>query len=205
MNAMTRRVPLALAALAAAWSSAAAQSSGGAAAATGVHACSLLTDAEVERLINRGRRAFGEPEVVSLLGGAGTACEYPVGAQVVLFSGPTSQRDLETLLQRFKKDKEIRHPVTGVGDRAYIIFPTPRDKYEDRVAYLVTFVGRHTVAVSMAAEDSPADGPMMEYCRRGQLSREECAELEAAGKGQTAESLQPAVVEVARAVVAKLR
>ena len=49
-----------------------------------------------------------------------------------------------------------------------------------------------------------SDGPMMEYCRRGQLSREECAKLKA-DKSETAESLQPAVIEMAEAVVAKLR
>ena len=211
MGAMTRSAQLALAAVAivVVWSASAAQSPSSAAAAaanrSSPDACSLLTDAEVEKLVVRGRPTYGikqRGEAVRLADGS--ACEYPIGAQVVLFSGPKSQTDFEAFLRNFKKDKERRHPVSGVGDRAYIMFPTPRDEYEDRLAYLVTSVGQHTVAVSMAAKKGAAEGPMMEYCRRGQLSKKECAEIEAA-KGETAESLQPAVVEVAKAVVAKLR
>ncbi len=205
MAAQTRTAPLALAAVMAVTvcSPATGQSAEkGAAPAKG--ACSLLTSAEVERLIDRGQPSYGAPEAVAL-GAAASACEYPVGAQVVVFSGPKSGSDFEAFLRNYKKDKERRHPVSGVGDRAYIMFPTPRDEYEDKLAYLVMSVGQHTVAVSMAAKESAADGPMMEYCRRGQLSKKECAELEAKGKGETAESLQPAVVEVAKVVVAKLR
>lgn len=206
MGAMTRSARLALAAVAAWWTPVVAQATRapGAPAGNGgmPHACSLLTSVEVEKLINRGRPAYGEPEALSLGGGSG--CEYPVGAQVLIFSGPKSQSDFESFLRTFKKDKETRHPVPGVGDRAYIMFPTPRDENEDRLAYLVTTVGRHTVAVSMAAKKGQADGPMMEYCRRGELSKKECAQIEA-DKSETAESLQPAVVEVAKVVIAKLR
>ena len=205
MALMTRRAPLVLAtATMMTFSSPMVAQSTSAAASgkEGLQVCSLLTDAEVKQLINRGRPAYGKPEAVSLAGGS--ACEYPVGAQVVLFSGPRAQSDFEALLKNFKKDREPRHPVSGIGDRAWIMFPTPRDKYEDRLAYLVTTVGQHTVAVSMAAKDGQADGPMMEYCKRGQLSKKECDEIEK-DKSETPESLQPAVEAVAKAVVAKLR
>jgi hypothetical protein len=210
MSRMTRNAPFGFAtatAVVALFTPAAApaQSASAATKATGPgvrKACVLLTDAEVEKLINRGRPAYGTPEEVALAGGS--ACEYPAGAQVVLFSGPNSQRDLDALLRNFEKDKEPRHPVSGIGDRAWIMFPRPRDQYEDRLAYLVTTVGPHTVAVSMAAKEGQANGPMMEYCRRGQLSKKECAEIEK-DQGETPESLQPAVEAVARVVVAKLR
>jgi hypothetical protein len=45
---------------------------------------------------------------------------------------------------------------------------------------------------------------MMEYCKRGQLSKKECDQIEN-DKSETAESLQPAVVELAKVVVAKLK
>ena len=202
--------PFALTGVAAlmAWSASAAQSSSArAASATGAarDACSLLTAGEVEKLINRGRPADGEEATATTLrGGAGSVCEYPIGAQVVWFPGPNSQAEFEDFLRNFKKDKEPRHPVAGVGDRAWIMFPTPRDEYEDKLAYLVTTVGQHTVAVSMAAKKGAADGPMMEYCKRGQLSKKECSQIEN-DKSETAESLQPAVVEVAKVVVAKLK
>lgn len=204
----TRTLPIILAAAAmmALWSPLSAQTAGPASAAkqTTRDACSFLTEGEVDRLINRGQRAYGTAESVPLRGGAGSVCEYPIGAQVVLFSGPRSQEEFEAFLKTYNRDRERRHPVSGIGDRAYIMFPTPRHKNEDRLAYLVTNVGPHTLGVSMAARDGMGDSPMMEYCRRGQLSREECAKLEA-DKSETAESLQPAVKEVAKAVVAKLR
>jgi hypothetical protein len=191
-----------------AWSPSAAQSpSARATSAPGAarDACSLLTAGEVEKLINRGRPTYGQEATATTVGGgAGSVCDYPVGAQVVWFPGPKSQAGFEAFLKAWKRDKEARHPVAGVGDRAWIMFPTPRDQYEDKVAYLVTAVGQHTVAVHLAAKKGAADGPMMEYCKRGQLSKKECDQIEN-DKSETAESLQPAVVELAKAVVAKLK
>jgi hypothetical protein len=167
-------------------------------------ACTLLTDAEVQKLINRGQQAYGEPTGLTLGADTDTACEYPIGAQIVLFSGPGSADRFDVFLKRFSKDQVPRHPVADIGDRAFIMFPPPRDKDEDRLAYLVGYVGQNTFAVSMAAREGQAGSPMLQYCKTGQLSKQECAELEK-DKGETPESLQPAVEEVARAVVPKLR
>ena len=210
MRTKSACVSWALAGLAAlnAWSPSAAQSPGArAASATGAarDACSLLTAGEVEKLINRGRPTYGQEATATTVGGgAGSVCDYPIGAQVVWFPGPKSQTNFEAFLKSWKRDREVRHPVAGVGDRAWIMFPTPRDQYEDKVAYLVAAVGQHTVAVHIAAKKGAADGPMMEYCKRGQLSKKECDQIEN-DKSETAESLQPAVVELAKVVVAKLK
>lgn len=57
------------------------------------------------------------------------------------------------------------------------------------------------------ARKGRAQSVMAQYCRSGEVSKrdqKECEEV-LADKGETAESLQPAVVEVAKAAVAKLR
>lgn len=204
MGAITRSAPLALATVAtlAMWSPVAAQS----ASAASRDACSLLTGEEVRKLVIRGRETYGvdqSPEVMSLPGG-GSVCHYPIGGQVILFSGPKAQSDFEALLKSYKVDQGTRHPVSGVGDQAYIMFLPRRYQSGDDAAMLATRVGRHSLGVSLDARQGRADGPMMEYCRRGQLSKEECADIEA-DKSETAESLRPALVEMARAAVAKLR
>jgi hypothetical protein len=120
-----------------------------------------------------------------------------------------SQSDFEASLRRYQRDKETRHPVTGVGDRAYIMFPAPRNEYEDKVALLVTSVGQHTLGISLATRKGAANSLSAEICRgyQSELSKKEKEECEniSADKGETAESLQPAVVEIAKVAVAKLR
>jgi hypothetical protein len=134
-----------------------------------------MPSAEVATLI--GRRFHDDPDPTTLAGGAGSACTYGSGnAQVVVFSGPRSRQLWDNYLRNFKKDKEARQPVPAAGAGAYVIYPTPRDQYEDTIGLLVVTSGAHTVGVSVAAET-----------------------------GQPAASVQPALVALARAVVAKLR
>jgi hypothetical protein len=138
-------------------------------------ACSLLTNAEIERLT--GRRLYSEPEPTSLADGAGSACTYGTGkAQLVLFSGPKSQELWNDYLKNFGRDKDAKHPVPAAGSGAYVIYPTPRDEYEDTIGLLVVNAGPHTLGVSLAA-----------------------------AKGEPAESVQPTLVTLANAVVTKLR
>jgi hypothetical protein len=166
------------------------------------HACSLLTAPEIEKLINRGQPTYGQvPEAMSVTGG--TLCEYPAGGQVFVFGGPRSAENLETLLKNFKQDKEKRQPVAKVGDRAWIMFPTPRSRYQDKVAFLVAQRGQYTVAVSLAAQESAYSGPAKEYCESGQMKASDCDKLKAS-PSETPESLQPAVTELARTVIARL-
>jgi len=172
-----------------------------------LHACSLLSDAEVNKLIIRGRPTYGDgPEPMSI--GGGTVCGYPGGAQIILFEPPKSQESAERFIRNFKKDKEPRRPVSGVGDRAFIMFPPPRDQYEDQGAFLVSNVGQYTVVVSMVVNKPALNGPMLqEACADAGLSKRQKAQCDSlkAEKPETPESLQPAVVELAKVVVAKLR
>jgi hypothetical protein len=106
-------------------------------------------------------------------------------------------------------DKETRHPVSGVGDRAWIMYPVPEDKYKDRMAYLVTNVGQKVATVALFARDGQADGVMGEVCRGDQSrlkpdEREACKKV-LADKSETQESLKPAVIELAKLFVAKVQ
>ena len=172
------------------------------------NACALLTDAEVERLVNRGRRAYGSVDTMVVAGG-GTVCYYPAGAQIILFSGPAAKNNFESLLAQYQQDKAARRPVSGVGERAYIMFPPPRDKYEDRVALVVANTGQHTVGVSLAARDGAANSVSAQLCKsnQAQLSKKERAQCPAilADQGETAESLEPNVVDLAKVVVGRLQ
>jgi hypothetical protein len=137
-------------------------------------ACSLMTKAEIEQFTGS---LYGDPEPTSLAGGAGSACTYGGGeAQIVVFSGPKSQDLWNNYLKNFKKDKEVKHPVPEAGDGAYVIYPTPRDEYEDTIGLLVVSSGANTLGISMAAK-----------------------------KGEPGESVQPRLVTLTKAVVAKLR
>ena len=77
----------------------------------------------------------------------------------------------------YRHDKETRHPVSGVGDKAYIMYPPPQNQYQRPTAFLVTRVGPHTLGVVLTA-DSKAAKPV---------------------------SIQPAAVEVAKAAILTLR
>jgi hypothetical protein len=172
--------------------------------------CALLTSAEAVKHIARGQPTYGQtPEAVSLAGGAGSVCDYPFGGQIGLWRAPKAQENLEGFLKAWKADKAPRHAVSGVGDKAWIMFPVPENKYKDRVAYLVAHVGQQVVTVHLVARDGQADGVMGEVCRGDQSrlkpdEKEDCKKV-LADKSETQESLQPAVVELAKLVVAKVR
>jgi hypothetical protein len=172
--------------------------------------CALLTDAEAMKHIARGQKTYNEtPEVVSVAGGAGALCEYGYGGQIGVWSAPKASENFEAFLKRFRMDKETRHPVSGVGDRAWIMYPVPEDKYKDRMAYLVTNVGQKVVTVALFARDGQADGVMGEVCRGDQSrlkpdEREACKKV-LADKSETQESLKPAVIELAKLFVAKVQ
>jgi hypothetical protein len=89
------------------------------------------------------------------------------------------------------------------------MFPVPEDEYKDRAAYLVAHVGQQIVTVALFAHDGAADGPMGRICREDQgrlkpKEKEDCKKI-LADKSETQESLQPAVVELAKLVVERVR
>lgn len=183
---------------------------GGPALAAQSNPCALLTSAEATKHIARGQPTYNQaPEAVTLGGGTGAVCDYPFGGQVGLWRAPNAERNFEQFLKAWKADKEKRHSVAGVGDRAWIMFPVPENQYKDRVAYLVAHVGQQIVTVHLVARDGAADGPMGQVCRGDQSrlkpdEKEDCKKI-LADKSETQESLQPAVVELAKLVVAKVR
>lgn len=172
--------------------------------------CALLTSAEATKHIARGQPTYGQtPDAVTLGGGAGAVCDYPFGGQVGIWRAPNAEQNFGNFLKAWKADKEKRHPVAGVGDRAWIMFPVPEDQYKDRVAYLVAYVGQQIVTVHLVARDGAADGPMGQVCRGDQSrlkpdEKEDCKKI-LADTSETQESLQPAVVELAKLVVQKVR
>jgi hypothetical protein len=73
------------------------------------------------------------------------------------------------------------------------MFPVPRNQYEDKVAFIATKVGQHTLGVSIPARKGAAHSLLAEICRTSpnQLSkdeREECPGI-LADEGEAAESL----------------
>jgi hypothetical protein len=137
------------------------------------NACSLLSNAELLELT--GRRVREPPDDTPL--GGGSACTFGGGeAQIVLFSGEGSAARLDGLLRGFGQGDEARHPVPEIGGGAYVIYPVPKNRYQDRAALLVATVGRHAAAISMNAEGA-----------------------------EPAEALLPRLVTLSRAVLAKLR
>lgn len=171
-------------------------------------ACSLLTESEVSRLITRGQPTYSEPEATTLAGGAGSVCQYEHG-QTGLWTGPGSEARFEQFLASWKQDKQPRQAVSGVGDKAYVIYPKPRNSYSDVGPFVVATVGANIVTASLFARKGQAAGLMGEVCRGDQAQlndkeKKECAKV-LADSGETPESLQPAAVELAKVLVANLR
>jgi hypothetical protein len=145
---------------------------------------------------------------MALSGGKGNICQYEHG-QTGLWIGPGSGANFEQHLVAWKQDKVPRQPVSGVGDKAYVIYPKARNEYSDEGPMVVATVGPHIVTAGIFARKSQADGLMGEICRGDQSGltekeKKNCATV-LADKGETSESLQPAAVELAKALVAKVR
>jgi hypothetical protein len=136
-------------------------------------ACSLLTNVEVAKII--GRRLFDDPDETALAGGS--ACTYGGGeAQIILFSGGNSEERFNSLLKGFGNENEPKQPVSGIGDSAYVMYPKPRNQYQDTIGLLAVRAGQHTLGITVAVE-----------------------------KSQPATSVQPLLNALAAAVLAKLR
>lgn len=104
----------------------------------------------------------------------GSSCTWDAGVNINLFSGPRSADQHEALLRAFKQDKTPRQAVTGIGDSAYAT-AWMGNKYQGNHAVLVVRKGAHTMGISLQAEG--ADTP---------------------------QSVQPKLMTVAKAALAKL-
>ena len=156
MRAMLRTAFVTVVALStcAAWSLSSAQTAASKSTQVGmIQACSLMTNAEVEKII--GRRLFNQPEPKAVVGGTGSACTYGEGsARIVLFQGDGSEERWNAFLKSLGGESERKYPVAGVGEGAYALFPRPRSESEEPVAFLVVKVGRDTLGVSMQLDKS---------------------------------------------------
>lgn len=178
------------------------------AAQAATNVCGLLTDAEVARLITRGQPSYSAPEATTVSGGNGSICQYEHG-QTGLWMGPGSGPRFEQFLASWKQDKEPRQPVSGVGDMAYVIYPATRSNYSDEGPFLVATVGPHIITAALFARKGQASGLMGEVCRGDQSrlnekEKKECTKV-LADLGEKPESLQPAVVELGKVLVARFR
>ena len=182
---------------------------GSLAAQTAPNACGLLTTEEAKTLIVRTQKMIIplNAEASAVAGGKGSVCDYSYGGQVGIYVGPNSAAAFESFLKAFKAEGQATQPVAGVGDKAYVFYPKPRNDYSDQGPYIVATVGPHTVTAFLARHKGNADGPMGEMCRSGKLSAsdaKDCPKI-LADKTETPESLLPAATELAKAVVAKVR
>jgi hypothetical protein len=172
-------------------------------AAAQTNPCGLLNAAEVLEHITRGRPTYGTPDAHRM--GGGVICVYNYG-EIGLWESPNAEQKLEGFLKIFEAHKAKRYPVPGVGDKAWATFPPRMDEYQKRVAYVIAHVGQKVVEIGLYAHDSQADGWGGLACRQENLKprdKEDCKKV-LEDKSETQESLQPAAVELAKLVVAKV-
>jgi len=182
---------------------------GSLAAQTAPNACGLLTTEEAKTLIVRGQKMIVplSADASAVSGGKGSVCDYSYGGQVGIYVGPNSDASFEGFLKAFNAQGQPKQPLSGVGDKAYVFYPKPRNEYSDQGPYIVATVGPHIITAFLARHKGNADGPMGEMCRSGKLSAsdaKDCPKI-LADKTETPESLLPAATELAKAVVARVR
>ena len=170
--------------------------------------CALLTSAEATKLVARGKPTYNEPSTMNVAGGNGSLCQYEHG-QLGVWRAPNAQQNLEAYIKSWKTETGPRSPVSGVGDRAWIMFPVPENKYKDRAAFLIAQVGTRVVTVALFAHNGNAETSLGDMCRGDQSKmrpreKEDCQKV-LADKSETQQSLQPALVELAKLVVEKVQ
>lgn len=140
-------------------------------------ACTLLTGDEQKKYIGRGQKIYSGPDAFTLGGGAGSGCSWDGDrGQIIIYSGPKAEQGVDGLLAAFSQDKVAKQPVAGVGDKAWVIYPKPRNQYQARVGFLGVKAGDQMLAISLEAED-----------------------------GKPTESVLPDLVALAKVVVTKLK
>jgi len=137
------------------------------AAAPAPQACSLITRADVQQAT--GADPYVDPE--SSAGGA--ICNVGSG-ELKLYTGPDSWNAWEKTRKAFRQDQVPTTTIAGFGERAYVFYPTPANKYQGNVAFIVVQSGDHTIALSLdAPEGKPADSmrPALESLMKVILAR----------------------------------
>ena len=173
------------------------------------NACGLLAKADVDRLIARGKPTYNaQPEAVVTGRGKGSLCLY-VGGDVGIYVGPNSGAAVEGHLKMLGIDKVPRQPVSGIGDKAFLLLAPPIELDSDHEGpYLVMTVGEYTVTAFLHAWKGQADGVLSAYCRDSanvkKSDKKSCREV-LADKSEVPESLRPAAEELGKILVAKVR
>lgn len=133
--------------------------------------CTLLTEAEQSKYIGRGKKIYSGPDAFTLGGGAGSGCSWDGDrGQIILYSGPKAEQGVDGLMAAFNQDKVPKQPVSGVGDKAWVIYPKPRNQYQARVGFLGVKTGDHMVAISLEADDGkPTESVLPDLVALGKL------------------------------------
>jgi hypothetical protein len=176
------------------------------AAQTAPNACGLLTKAEVDQLIDRGKVVSGTPTAISVSGGKGSVCVYST-AMVGIYAGPNSHATFEPTLRAYKITEQDKKPVAGIGDKAYMFYHRSKNPV-DHGTYLVMTVGTYTVTVQIAAHVGEAEGWKAAHCKfPADLTADQKADCDKAmaDKSEPPESVAPAVQELGKVVAAKVR
>jgi hypothetical protein len=140
-------------------------------------ACTLLTDAEQAKYIARGQKIYSGPDAFTLGAGAGSGCSWDGDrGQIIIYTGPNAEQGVEGLLAAFNQEKLAKQAVSGVGDKAWVIYPKPRNQYQARVGFLGVKTGDQMLAISLEADD-----------------------------GKPTESVLPDLIALAKLVVSRLR
>jgi hypothetical protein len=105
----------------------------------------------------------------------GSSCTWDSGVNINLFSGPKSADQHASLLKAFKQDSTPRQAVSGIGDSAYAT-AWMGNKYQGNHAVLVIRKGVHTMGISLEAQGT-----------------------------ETPQSVQPKLMTVAKAALARLQ
>jgi hypothetical protein len=138
--------------------------------------CTLLTDDEINKYIARGQ-TVRSGDAFTLAGGAGSGCEWGAArGNIIIYSGPNAEEGLNAFLKAFNHDKDAKRPVSGVGDRAWVIFLEPRNQYSARSGFLGVKTGQYMVGMSLEAD-----------------------------AGKPIESVEPDLIPLGKLVVSKLR
>jgi hypothetical protein len=156
VSPLSTRLVVTTALLVASTSGASAQASGakkaGVELATTSKACTLLTGAEQQKLIARGQTIYSGPDAFNVSGGTGCSWDGDRG-QIIIYAGPRAEQALDGLFAAFNQDKVPKQPVAGVGDKAWVMYPKPRNQYQARVGFLGVKTGDQMVAISLEADD----------------------------------------------------
>jgi hypothetical protein len=173
------------------------------------NACGLVSKPDIDRLITRGHQTYhAQPEAVVVGKGKGSLCLY-VGGQVGIYVGPNSAAAAEGTLKSLQIDKVPRQPVSGIGDKAFLLFPPPIKMDSDHEGpFLVITVGEYTVTAFLTAYKGQADGPMSAYCRDSanvkKRDQKSCRDV-LADRSEAPESLRPLAEELGKILAIKVR